>query len=196
MSEALRTVCVFCGSMAGMREAYAAAARALGMILARQGVTLIYGGGHVGLMGAVADAALGAHGRVVGVIPTHLMRPEIAHRELSELIVVDSMHTRKRTMAQRADAFIVLPGGLGTLDELFEMATWLQLGLQAKPVGVLNVEGYFDRLLEFLEHAAREGFIRPAHRNLVLVDDDPERLCKRLAARAAPLAPTEGLELG
>jgi len=193
--SALRAACVFCGSQPGARPAYTAAARALGALLAARGVTLVYGGGHIGMMGAVADAALAAGGAVVGVIPTHLMRPEVAHQGLSELLVVDSMHTRKRTMAERSDAFVVLPGGYGTFEEMFEMATWLQLGLQAKPVGILNVDRYFDRLLDFIAHAGSEGFVRPAHRHLMLVDDDPARLLDRLAARAAPPAPTDGIEL-
>jgi len=178
-------VAVFCGSQPGRRPAYVAAARGLGELLARRGIGTVFGGGHVGMMGAVADAALAAGGTVVGVIPTHLVQPEHAHRGLTELVIVDSMHTRKRTMADRADAFVVLPGGFGTFDEMFEMATWLQLGLERKPVGVLNVDGYFDRLLDFLRHAADEGFIRPQHRELLLVDDDPGRLLDRLAARAA-----------
>jgi hypothetical protein len=182
--RALRSVCVFCGSQPGVRPAYVEAARTLGRRLAQQGSTTIYGGGHVGMMGALADAALGAGGRVVGVIPEHLMRPEVAHQNLDELLVVASMHERKRTMAERADAFVVLPGGYGTFEEMFEMVTWLQLELQAKPVGLLNVEGYFDHLLAFLRHGAAEGFIRAEHRDLLLVDVTPEALLERLAQRA------------
>ncbi len=141
-------------------------------LLAQSGIELVYGGGHVGLMGALADAALANGGRVVGVIPEHLMRPEVAHQGLTELIVVDSMHTRKQTMARRSDAFIVLPGGFGTLEEMFEMVTWLQLRLQDKPVALLNVAGYFDSLLQFLEHAASEGLIRREHQGLLLVEHD------------------------
>ncbi|MEW5881303.1 MAG: TIGR00730 family Rossman fold protein [Pseudomonadota bacterium] len=180
----LRSVCVFCGSQPGARAAYVAAARAVGEVLARKGIATIYGGGHVGMMGALADAALGAGGRVIGVIPEHLMRPEVAHQNLDELLVVGSMHERKRTMAERADAFIVLPGGYGTFEEMFEMVTWLQLRLQAKPVGMLNVEGYFDHLLAFLRHGAAEGFIRAEHRDLLLVDDSVERLLDGIARRA------------
>lgn len=179
----LRSVCVFCGSQPGARAAYVAAARALGEVLARSGIATIYGGGHVGMMGALADAALGAGGRVIGVIPEHLMRPEVAHQNLDELLVVASMHERKRTMAERADAFIVLPGGYGTFEEMFEMVTWLQLRLQAKPVGMLNVEGYFDHLLAFLRHGAAEGFIRAEHRDLLLVDESAERLLDRITQR-------------
>lgn len=192
--KALRSVCVFCGSQPGTRAAYVAAARALGEVLARNGVATIYGGGHVGMMGALADAALGAGGRVIGVIPEHLMRPEVAHQNLDELLVVASMHERKRTMAARADAFVVLPGGYGTFEEMFEMVTWLQLGLQAKPVGMLNVEGYFDHLLAFLRHGAAEGFIRAEHRDLLLVDDSVERLLDRLARRVPARGAAADLE--
>ena len=178
--NALRSVCVFCGSQPGARPDYVEAARELGGLLARRGLRLIYGGGHVGLMGAVADAALGAGGQVVGVIPEHLMQPEVAHQGLTELLVVDSMHTRKREMAARADAFVVLPGGYGTFEEMFEMVTWLQLQLHSKPIGLLNVEGYYDALLDFLRHAAAEGFIRPQHWDLLIVESGPELLLERL----------------
>ena len=137
----MRAICVFCGSQPGRREEYVAAARDTARRLRKAGVELVYGGGHVGLMGALADEALKHGARVVGVIPQHLMRPEVAHQGLTELIVVDSMHTRKQTMALRSDAFIVLPGGFGTIEEMFEMLTWLQLRLQDKPVGLLNVAG-------------------------------------------------------
>jgi uncharacterized protein (TIGR00730 family) len=180
VSRPLATVCVFCGSCSGSRLEYAAAARELGALLARQGLTTVYGGGHVGLMGHLADAAIAAGGRVVGVIPEHLMRPEVAHQRLAELIVVDSMHTRKRTMAERADAFVVLPGGYGTFEEMFEMVTWLQLQLHAKPVGIVNSLGYFDHLLAFLRHAAAEGFIRPQHWDLLIVEPSPQLLLERL----------------
>jgi hypothetical protein len=179
-AAALRAVCVFCGSQPGVRAAYVQAARALGSELARRGIETIYGGGHIGMMGALADSALAAGGQVVGVIPEHLMRPEVAHQELTELLVVDSMHTRKRTMAQRADAFIVLPGGYGTFEEMFEMVTWRQLQLHGKPVGLVNVEGFFDHLLLFLQHAAQQEFIRPQHRDLLLVDDSAAALLDRL----------------
>jgi uncharacterized protein (TIGR00730 family) len=192
--KVLRAVCVFCGAQPGAHPAYVAAARALGRLLAQQGITTIYGGGHVGMMGALADAALGAGGRVIGVIPEHLMRPEVAHQNLDELLVVASMHERKRTMAERADAFVVLPGGYGTLEEMFEMVTWLQLKLQAKPVGMLNVEGYFDHLLEFLRHGADQGFIRAEHRDLLLVDAAPATLLERLAQRALPFRTSAALE--
>ena len=176
----LTSVCVFCGSKSGVRPQYVAAAREMAQVLATHGVELIYGGGHVGLMGAMADEALAQRGRVTGVIPEHLMRPEVAHQGLTELIVVDSMHTRKQTMASRSDAFIVLPGGFGTLEEMFEMLTWLQLRLQAKPVGLVNVAGYFDSVLEFLVHATREGLLLPTHRDLLLVEATPPQLFARM----------------
>jgi uncharacterized protein (TIGR00730 family) len=180
LSHDIQTVCVFCGSQPGASPEYLAAARELGALLAQQGVGIVYGGGHVGLMGALADAALAAGGRVVGVIPEHLMRPEVAHQALDELVVVDSMHTRKRLMAERSDAFIVLPGGYGTLEEMFEVVTWLQLKLHAKPVGILNVENYYDHLLQFLRHSAGEAFIRPAHFDLLIVESNPPLLLERL----------------
>jgi uncharacterized protein (TIGR00730 family) len=180
----LRAVSVFCGSQAGVRAEYADAARALAQLLAQHGVTIVYGGGHVGLMGALADAAMAAQGRVIGVIPKHLMRPELAHRGLTELHVVASMHERKRMMAELSDAFLVLPGGYGTLEEMFEMVTWLQLRLQSKPVGILNIEGYFDGLLAFLRHAAAEGFIREPDWDLLIVDHTPELLYDRLELHA------------
>ena len=186
----LQAICVFCGSQPGRREEYVTTARDTARLLAQSGIELVYGGGHVGLMGALADEALTHGGRVVGVIPEHLMRPEVAHLGLTELIVVDSMHTRKQTMAVRSDAFIVLPGGYGTIEEMFEMLTWLQLRLQHKPVGLLNVAGYFDSLLEFLEHAANEGLIRREHRGLLRVEDTPVRLLAQLAADIAQAHPT------
>lgn len=180
----LRSVCVFCGSQAGQRPEYTDATRELARVLVAQDVELVYGGGHVGLMGALADEALVRGGRVIGVIPEHLMRPEVAHQGLTELLVVDSMHIRKRTMADRSDAFIVLPGGYGTLEEMFEMVTWLQLQLQAKPVGIVNVEGYFDSLLAFIQHGASEGFIRREHWDLLVVEHAPALLFERLQLHA------------
>jgi hypothetical protein len=189
-------VCVFCGSQPGARPAYLQAARELGTQLARRDCSVVYGGGHVGMMGALADGALAAGGRVIGVIPEHLMRPEVAHQGLTELLVVDSMHTRKRIMASRSDAFVVLPGGYGTFEEMFEMVTWRQLELHAKPVGLVNVEGYFDHLLAFLQHAAGQQFIRPQHRGLLTVEASVPALLERLAqqAAAAPEAGPGGLE--
>lgn len=195
---ALKAVCVFCGSQPGRRAEYVEAARETGRLLATHGIELVYGGGHVGLMGAMADAALASGGRVIGIIPEHLMRPEVAHLGLTELLVVDSMHTRKRTMAMRSDAFVVLPGGFGTLDEMFEMLTWRQLRLQAKPVGLVNVEGYFDSLLDLLTHAVDEGLIRGEHVSLLTVASTPQQLLERLDANAAdPTRPstTAGLSM-
>jgi uncharacterized protein (TIGR00730 family) len=163
----IRSVCVFCGSSAGSDPRFVEAARDAGTLLARRGLELVYGGGHIGMMGALADAALAAGGRATGVIPQHLMRPEVVHLGLSELIVVDSMHQRKRLMADRADCFLVLPGGYGTLDETFEMVTWLQLGLQRKPLALINVGGYFDPLLQWVRHAVACGFVHRGHANLL-----------------------------
>jgi uncharacterized protein (TIGR00730 family) len=185
-------VCVFCGSQPGARPAYLQAARELGVQLARRHWAVVYGGGHVGMMGALADSALAAGGKVIGVIPEHLMRPEVAHQGLTELRVVDSMHTRKRVMAGRSDAFIVLPGGYGTFEEMFEMVTWRQLQLHAKPVGLVNVEGYFDHLLAFLQHASEQQFIRPQHRGLLSVESSVVTLLERLQRHAAA-APDAGL---
>jgi hypothetical protein len=184
----LRSVCVFCGSQPGCLPGYEAAARELARVLVAHDVGLVYGGGHVGMMGALADAMLARGGRVVGVIPQHLMRPEVAHRDLTELIVVDTMHQRKRIMADRSDAFIVLPGGYGTLEEMFEMVTWLQLRLQAKPVGIVNVEGYFDALLRFLQHGADQGFIRRDDWDLLIVEHSPALLFEALQLHAAAIA--------
>jgi uncharacterized protein (TIGR00730 family) len=179
----VNNVCVFCGACVGGPAVYAEAGRRLGALLAGRGLGLVYGAGHVGLMGVLADAALAAGGRVVGVIPQDLVDRELAHTALTELIVVDTMHQRKALMAERSDAFVALPGGYGTLDETFEILTWAQLGLHSKPVGLLNVAGYFDGLLAWLDHAGREGFLRAKHRDLLLVDDEAERLLDRLAAR-------------
>ncbi len=186
----IKSVCVFCGSLSGARSTYEVAARELGTQLAQRGITLIYGGGHVGLMGAVADAALSAGGHVVGIIPEHLMRPEIAHQNLTELVVVDSMHTRKRQMAERADAFVVLPGGYGTLEEMFEMITWLQLQLHAKPIGALNASGFFEPLLALIQHSAQEGFIRPDHWDLLIVEPTVSVLLERLPLHARAMRHT------
>lgn len=180
--ERLSTVCVFCGSSPGARPAYRDAAEALGRVLAAQGRTLVYGGGNVGLMGVIADAVLASGGRVIGVIPQHLVAREIAHTGVTELRTVASMHERKQLMADLADTFVLLPGGLGSLEEFFEVWTWGQLGLHRKPYGLLNVDGYFDPLLAFLDHTVAERFVRREQRELLLVDHDPERLLARLDA--------------
>ena len=161
----------------------------MGELLAQRGVTLVYGGGNVGLMGALADACLAGGGRVVGVIPRALEEKEIAHRGLSEMHVVSSMHERKALMADLADAFLTLPGGFGTWDEFCEALTWSQLGLQKKACSFLNVEGYYDALLSLADRAAEDGFIRPEHRQLLLVDDDPARLLDRLTNYEVPYVP-------
>jgi uncharacterized protein (TIGR00730 family) len=177
----LNSLCVFCGSNPGASPEYAAAAIHLGRTLAERGLRLVYGGGHVGLMGILADAVLAAGGSVIGVIPAALATREIAHAHLTSLEVVASMHERKARMSELADGFLALPGGIGTLEELFEVWTWSQLGLQPKPCALLNVAGYYDHLLAFLDHMTGERFLSPAHRGIAIVDDDPERLLDRLA---------------
>jgi uncharacterized protein (TIGR00730 family) len=184
----VRRLTVFCGSSAGARPEYAAAAHALGRALAERGLGLVYGGARVGLMGAVAAAALAAGGEVVGVIPRALVEREIAHSGLTSLHVVDTMHERKARMSDLCDGFVALPGGLGTLEELFEVWTWAQLGVHAKPCAVLDVGGYYAPLLAFLDHGVREGFVRAAQRDLLLVDDEPGRLLDRMAAWVPPAA--------
>jgi uncharacterized protein (TIGR00730 family) len=164
-------------------------ATAFGRLLATRDIGLVYGGAHVGLMGAAADAALAAGGEVIGVIPEALKKPEVAHRGLSELRVVSSMHERKAQMAELSDAFVALPGGIGTFEELFEVWTWNQLGLYAKPCGVLNVRGFYDRLNEFLDHVVSEGFLKPVHRAALMVESEPEALLAALASYQAPNVP-------
>ena len=182
----MNSLCVFCGSSPGASPAYAEAAAHLGRTLAGRGLNLVYGGGRVGLMGVVADAALAAGGTVTGVIPEALATRELAHAALSDLQVVGSMHERKARMSELADGFIALPGGIGTLEEWFEVWTWSQLGFQPKPCGLLNVAGYYDHLLAFLDHMTAERFLTDIHRGMVVVDDDPERLLDRLAAWQPP----------
>lgn len=183
----IRRVCVFCGSAPGARPAYAQAARRLGTLLAASDVDLVWGGGHVGLMGIVADAALDAGGRAIGVIPAALAERELGHTRATELHVVRTMHERKALMADLSDAFVALPGGMGTLDELFEILTWAQLGFHAKPVGLLDVDGYFGPLLAFLDRARDEGFVRPADRSILRVHSDARQLLERLAHEPVPL---------
>lgn len=179
MSE--RRVCVYCGSNPGNDPRYADATVALAEALVASGQGMVYGGASVGLMGLVADTALAAGGEVIGVIPDDLVRKEIAHGGLTRLHVVDTMTERKALMADLSDAFVALPGGYGTLDELFEVLTWSQLGVHAKPAGLLDVAGFWAGLTGFLDHAVAEGFLRPQHRSMLLVDDDPSRLLDRLA---------------
>ena len=182
------SVCVYCGSRPGAQPAFAQAARDIGTSIGRQGGQLVYGGGRAGLMGMVADAALAAGASVVGVIPQALVERELGHQGLTELHVVQTMHQRKQLMAERSDAFIALPGGIGTLEELFEVWTWRQLGYHDKPVGLLNVGGYYDRLLSFLDETGAQGFVPDAQRALLQVDDDVQRLLDRLTALARDAA--------
>ncbi len=176
----MKSVCVYCGSNFGNRQSYFEAAQRLGLEMAAQGLTLVYGGGNVGLMGAIADSVLAAGGKVIGVIPQALVDQEVAHTGLSDLRVVSSMHERKSLMADLADAFIALPGGLGTLEEFCEVTTWTQLGFHRKACGLLNIEGFYDGLLSFLDQAMKEGFIRAEHRSIVLTAKDPRALIDKL----------------
>ena len=176
----MTSVCVFTGSSRGTRPDYQAAATELGTLLAERRIRLVYGGARVGLMGAVADAALAGGGDVIGVIPAALVAKEVAHTGLSDLRVVDTMHERKALMSDLADAFVALPGGWGTLEEFFEVLTWAQLGLHRKPCGLLNAQGYFDRLLAFLDHTIDEGFVRPQNAELIVVASTPGDLLDRL----------------
>ena len=182
-------ICVFCASTPGLRPSYAEGTRALARALVAGGHSLVYGGGNVGLMGVVADAVLAGGGEVVGVIPHTLMEREIGHTSVTRLHVVDSMHERKALMADLSDAFVALPGGVGTFEELFEAITWTQLGLHRKPCGLLNVDGFYDGLLHFLDHAWAEGFIKPETRAIVSSDTDPEALLQRLLATQMPAVP-------
>ena len=179
------SVAVYCGSRFGDRPAYTHAARKLGRLVAEAGGCVVYGGGRVGLMGTVADAALAAGGRVVGVIPQALMDREVGHSGLTELHVVQNMHERKQLMAERADAFVAMPGGIGTLEEIYEVWSWQQLGYHDKPVALLNVEGYYDSLLEFMRISHERGFVSALQYQALLVDDDPVRLLDRLGEAAA-----------
>lgn len=183
----LSAVCVFCGSASGDDPTFGDAAGTVGRLLAARGITLVYGGGSVGLMGVLADTALDAGGEVVGVLPRDLFVRESVHRGLTDLVEVDSMHERKRRMYERADAFLTLPGGLGTLEELAEIATWAQLGLHRKPIGILEVAGYFAPLIAFLDRAVERGFLAAETRAAIIDDEDPERLLDRLSTpRPAP----------
>ena len=185
----MRRLCVFCGSSIGSKPVYADATRAIAGELVRRGIGLVYGGGGIGLMGLLADAVLAAGGEVIGVIPRPLATREIAHAGCTELRVVESMHERKATMAELADGFLALPGGLGTFEELLEMLTWTQLGVHAKPVGALDVGGYWTGLRRLLTDGVEAGFVRPQNADTLLVDDDPARLLDRLAAWQAPALP-------
>jgi hypothetical protein len=185
--SAIRAVCVFCGSHEGARSVYRDAAARLAGELARRGVTLVFGGGRVGLMGVLADTALAAGGEAVGVMPRALVEREIAHLRLTRLHIVGTMHERKQLMADLADAFVLLPGGFGSWDEFCEIVTWLQLGIHAKPCGILNVAGYYAPLLAQIERAVGDGFIDDPRARSILVDDEPESLVARLSVSARPL---------
>lgn len=180
-----RRVCVFCGSRPGSDPRFHAAAVETGRELVRRGESLVYGGGSVGLMGVIADAVLEAHGEVIGVIPHALATKELLHPRVADMRLVVDMHARKALMAQLSDAFIAMPGGYGTFEELFEIITWRQLGLHAKPIGLLNVAGFFDPLVSLVDHAIESGFIRGAHRELIVVETTPAALLDRLQACSA-----------
>ena len=185
----MRSVCVFCGSSVGLRPEYGAAAREIGTEIARRGWRLVFGGGQVGLMGAVADAALAAGGEVVGVIPEALLAKELGHGAVTTLHVTTTMHERKALMAELSDGFVGLPGGFGTFDELCEMLTWAQLGIHGKPVGLLDIAGYWQPLLALVDHAVREGFVDPDHRHLILTSTDPATLLDTMIAYIPPPTP-------
>ncbi len=186
-----KRLCVFCGTNPGERPEYGAAARALGKLLADEDIELVYGGASVGIMGELADAVHEGGGHVTGIIPQQLMKKEAAHTGIPDLIVVASMHQRKSQMADLADGFIALPGGIGTLEGFFEILTWGQLGIHRKPCGILNVAGYFDQLTGFLDHAVAEGFLTDEHRKMILVESDPAKLLERMGK----YAPAEGERL-
>jgi uncharacterized protein (TIGR00730 family) len=185
----MKRICVFCGSSAGEDPRYLDAADRFGQILAREGIELVYGGSRVGMMGRIAAANLQAGGRVIGIIPGAVMNRELAHQDLTELRVVKSLHERKSEMAELSDAFVALPGGLGTVEAFFELLTWAQLGLHRKPCAMLNVAGYFDPLVRFLDHMSREGFMAKPHRDMVLVEEDPDALLRRLREYQPPSTP-------
>jgi uncharacterized protein (TIGR00730 family) len=179
-------ICVFCGSASGRAPTYTAAARELGQLLAKRGIGLVYGGGNVGLMGELADAVLDAGGRAIGVIPQQLVDREVAHGSLTELHVVENLHQRKALMAELADAFLTLPGGVGTMEELFEVWSWGRLGLHSKPCGLLNVDGYFDSLRTLTDQMVTEGFLEPEYREMLLIEEQPSVLLDRLATYVPP----------
>ncbi len=190
----MKNICIYCGSATGTRPEYAEAARQVGRILADRGVGLVYGGGRVGLMGTVADAVLEGGGRVIGVIPDQLATAEVAHDGLTELHVVADMHERKALMADRADGFLTLPGGIGTFEEFFETLSWAALKLHQKPMGILNVAGYFDPMLAMLDHAVAEGFLRAKHLGLLLISEDPEKLVADMLERVQPADPRQRID--
>lgn len=187
-------ICVFCGSSVGARPAYIAAAKGLGELMVQRGIGLVFGGGRIGLMGAIADAVLARGGEAIGVIPDGLMRREIGHRGVTQLHVVETMHQRKALMADLSDAFIALPGGYGTLEEFAEVITWSQLGIQHKPCALLSIEGYWDGLLAFVGHAVKENFVRAENLDLILVGSNPEEVLDKIASWKPPAHVEEWLD--
>ncbi len=182
----MKKVCVYCGSSAGKRPEYAGAARALADQLLQHGMSLVYGGASVGIMGEIADAVLAGGGEVIGVMPKALVEKEVQHDALSELLVVDSMHERKLKMADIADGFIALPGGLGTLEELFEVLTWAQLGFHRKPCALLNIAGYYDQLAAFLQHAVNEQFVKAVHSEMLIIENEPAKILQLMMSYQPP----------
>lgn len=183
----LNSICVFCGSKAGSDLEYQQSARELGCLLAEREIALVYGGGSVGLMGIIADAVLEAQGKVIGVIPRQLATKELLHPGVDEMHVVDDMHTRKAKMSECSDAFIAMPGGFGTLEELFEVVSWVQLGIYLKPVGLLNTSGFYDPLLNMVEHCIETEFIKPKYRDLIIADETPSTLVDHLERHQLPI---------
>lgn len=183
----MKRICVFCGSSPGAYPEYIQAAQQLGSVLASKNIGLVYGGAKVGMMGKIAEAVLEKKGDVIGVIPRGLVEKEVSFTGLADLRVVDSMHERKAIMADLSDGFIALPGGLGTLEEFFEVVTWAQLGIHPKPCGLLNIRGYYDKLMEFLDHTVQEKFVELEHRSMILMDEDPERLLRKFETYSPPI---------
>jgi uncharacterized protein (TIGR00730 family) len=186
MSHSIRRLCVFCGSCVGNKPQYHAAAESFGRMLAAEGIELVYGGGSIGLMGVVADAVLAAGGQVIGVIPHSLNTKELGHTGLTQQHIVNTMHERKALMADLSDAFVALPGGLGTFEEILEIVTWSQLGIHRKPCGILNVAGYYDRLIAFLDSSVEQGFVQPLYRGMILVETEPAAMLSRMRAYEPP----------
>ncbi|MDY0104084.1 MAG: TIGR00730 family Rossman fold protein [Lentimicrobium sp.] len=176
----IKSICVFCGSSTGSMPEYTQAARELGTLMARKGITLVYGGSNIGLMRSIADACLAEGGHVIGIMPRGLIDREVAYTELKEFHVVENMSLRKQKMADMSDAFIALPGGIGTLDEIFEVMSWNQLEIMEKPMALLNTSGYYDHLVKFLDYTVQQRFVRPEHRNNLLVNHDPARLLEEM----------------